>query len=307
MAEEVFDVVLQPTMRFPVNQHEWEVLPPIERDFFVEFEFWIGVLPSNVTSDAVIEAYSPAGFNFHPSRHTGYRYAFCRKVNPPNLGPEHLRWDHDGVIRKTLFLSRLIHPTTVCPQYSARIFVVDGELKTIVPGPIQGDLTHVWIVAKQWRDWLTKAEGEQLRCDMQRFNWSSPPERVRRARSHIDHAFRAFYLDQRTASLVSGFESLLKVERYAATAQFKLRVPSLARIVGSTITPDEAEVLYDDRSVYVHGRTPNYTDVSEELIERYNKFETVLRSAILRASTDAAFGNLFSTDGTIVGTFGALP
>ncbi|MGH9590557.1 MAG: hypothetical protein ACRD25_09185 [Terracidiphilus sp.] len=307
MGEEIFDVVLQPTMRFPVDQHEWETLPPIGIDFFLESEFWIGVLPCNVTSDSVIEAYSPAGFNFHPSRHTGYRYAFCRKVYPPNLGPEHLRWDHDGVIRKTLFLSRLIHPTTACPQYSARLFVRDGELKMVVPGPIQGDLTHIWIVAKQWRDWLTREEGEQLRSDMQRFNWNSPPERVRRARSHIDHAFRAFYLDQRTASLVSGFESLLKVQRYAATAQFKLRVPVLARTVGSAITSDEAEALYDDRSVYVHGRTPNYTDVSDGLIERYNKFETVLRSALLRASTDATFGNLFATDGTVTSNFGVLP
>jgi len=33
----------------------------------------------------------------------------------------------------------------------------------------------------------------------------------------------------------------------------------------------------------------NYTDVSDELIESYNKFETVLRCALLRASTDARF------------------
>lgn len=307
MAESIYDVVLQPTMRFQVSQHEWEAFPPIDADLFLDEGFWIGVLPCNVTSDSVIEAYSPAGFNFRPSRHTGYRYAFCRKVTPPDLGPEHLKWDHDGAIRKTLFISRLIHPTTVCPQYSARLFLVDGELKTIVPGPIQGDLTHVWIAAKQWRDWLTKAEGEQLRSDAARFNWDSPPERVRRARSHIGHSFRAFYLDQRTASLVSAFESLLKVERIRVTAQFKLRVPALAQMVGSTITPDEAETLYDGRSVYVHGRTPNYTDVSDEVIGRYNKFESVLRCALLRASTDAEFGPLFLSDMTITSAFGALP
>ena len=78
-------------------------------------------------------------------------------------------------------------------------------------------------------------------------------------------------------------------------------------MVGCAITPDEAESLYDDRSVYVHGRTPNYTDMNDELIERYNKFETVLRRALLCASTDTLFGNLFVSDGTIIGTFGALP
>lgn len=307
MVESIYDVVLQPTMLFQISQDDWKAFPPINVDFFLNTDFWIGILPCNVTSESIIDAYSPAGFNFHPSRHSGYRYAFCRKVYPPNLGPEHLGWDHDGMIRKALFLSRLIHPTTVCPQYSARLFLVDGELKTIVPGPIQGDLTHVWIVAKQWRDWLTKAEGEQLSSVMPRFNWDNAPERVRRARSHIDHAFRAFYADQRTASIVLAYESLLKTDRIKATAQFKLRVPALARMVGSAITPDEAESLYDDRSVYVHGRTPNYTDLTDELIERYNKFESVLRSALLKASTDAAFGNLFSDDTTIGGAFGALP
>ena len=307
MAESIYDVVLQPTMRFHVSQDDWEASPPIESDLFLEPDYWIGILPCNVTSESVIEAYSPAGFNFHPARNTGYRYAFCRKVTPPDLGPGHLGWDHDGVIRKTLFISRLIHPTTVCPQYSARLFLVDGELKTIVPGPIQGDLTHVWIVAKQWRDWLTQAEGEQLRDDMARFKWNVVPERVRRARSHIDHSFRAFYLDQRTASLVSAYESLLKIERNRATAQFKLRVPALARMMGFTIMPDDSEALYDDRSVYVHGRMPTYTDVRDELIERYNRFEMVLRSALLRASTDSLFGNLFAVDRTIADTFGSLP
>ncbi len=78
-------------------------------------------------------------------------------------------------------------------------------------------------------------------------------------------------------------------------------------MVGLAITPDEAEIFYDDRSVYVHGRMPNYTDLSDELTERYNKFETVLRCALLRASTDPAFSNMFSTEGAIVSAFGSLP
>lgn len=156
----------------------------------------------------------------------------------------------------------------------------------------------MWIVAEDLRDWLSTAEAEQLR-DARPIYILNAPERVRRARSHIDHVFHAFYLDQRTASLVSGFESLLKVERHAATAQFKLHFPALARMVRCTITPDEAEALYNDRSVYVHVRTPNYTDVSNELMERCNRFETVLRCTLLRASTDVAFGSLFSTDGMI--------
>ena len=306
MTEEIFDVVLQPTLRFPVNQLDWDTFPPLQIDLSLEADFWIGRLPCEVTSETIVDAYSPAGFNFHPSRHHFYRYAFCRKVSPPSIGPEHLRWDHDGVIRKALFLSRLIHPTSISPTSSARLFFEDGELKTIVPGPVEGDLIHVWIAAKQWRDWLTKPEGEQLR-DSRLIYIEQPPERVRRGRRHIDHAFQAFYLDQKTASLVSGFESLLKVERHGATAQFKLRVPILAGMVGSTIESDEAEILYDDRSVYVHGRAPNYSDLSDEAIERYGRFETVLRRVLFRSSTDAQFGDLFSSDGTLLSNFGTLP
>ena len=75
-------------------------------------------------------------------------------------------------------------------------------------------------------------------------------------------------------------------------------------MVGLAITPDEAQAVYEDRSVYVHGRTPNYLGLSDELIERYNKFEAVLRCALLRASTDTMFGSLFATDGAIIGAFG---
>ena len=298
-------MAIQSTGFFLGSYTDWENLPPPQGDFSLGADFWIGSLPNNVDSDTILDACEPAGFHFRPIRQFGWRYAFCRRVVPPS--EEIYTWNHDGVIGRTLFLSRLIHPTTVAPHYSARlIFDEDGALSSIAPGRVQGYGTHVWIVAEGWRDWLSNAEAEQLRDAMPVYILNAP-ERVRKARSHIDHVFHAFYLDQRTASLVSGFESLLKVEKYAATAQFKLRVPTLARIVGLTITPDEAQALYDDRSVYVHGRTPNYPDVSDELIERYNKFETVLRSTLLRTSTDATFGNLFATVGTITGTFGSLP
>ena len=68
------------------------------------------------------------------------------------------------------------------------------------------------------------AEVQQLKEDMVRYIVAAP-ERVKRARGHIDHAFHAFYIEQRIASLASSFESLLKVERHRPTAQFKLEDP----------------------------------------------------------------------------------
>jgi hypothetical protein len=303
LAEELFDVVLQTTGVFPADHNSWETAPPPEDDFPLGADFWIGELPCNVRSDVVFAACEPAGFNFHPARQYGLRYGFCRKINSP--GRNVYEWDTERVMGRTLFLSRLIHPTTAERHYSAKLIFRDGELTTIVPGEVQGYGSYVYIVAKQWRDWLSVAEVQQLRDDMGRYIHSAP-ERLKRARMHIDHAFHAFYLDQRTASLVSSFEGLLKVERHQATAQFKVRVPALAKMVGDVITADEAAILYDDRSTFVHGAQQNYTDVSDELIARYNKFETVLRRALLRASTESTFAALFANDKAVTDTFGNL-
>lgn len=304
MAEEIFDVVLQSTGWFEAELIDWEKFPPPKGDFHLDEDFWIGKLPHGIKSAQVFDACEPAGFEFRPYRQFGCRYAFCRKVEPPS--PDHFTWDHDNRIGETLFLSRLIHPTTVAPHYSARIIFEDGVLSSIVPGRVQGYATYVWIVATEWRDWLSQPEAEHLRDSMPRYIVQAR-ERVQRARSHIDHAFHAFYLDQRTASIVSAFESLLKVGRNRATAQFTLRVPALAQKVGFAITPDEAWEFYDDRSVFVHGSQLKYTHATDELVAQYNKFENALRCALLRASTDSQFANLFSTDGAIVGAFGALP
>lgn len=311
MKEEFFDVALQTTSGgFDPRNQDWEHSPPPKGDFSLGTDFWIGALPNNTDSDVVFDACEPAGFHHRPIRQYGCRYAFCRRTSPPSHGPEFYEWDNEGILGRAIFLSRLIHPTTVAPHYSARLVFQDGNLTKVVPAN-RGYGSHVWIVANEWRDWLSATEAEELRAAMTVYN-NQPPDRIRRARSHIDHAFHAFYLDQRTASLVSGFESLLKIDarkgkRISATAQFILRVPALARTVGCDITPDEANSFYDDRSVYVHGRRPKYTDIDDDLTEQYNKFETVLRRALLRASTDTTFGNMFADDGTITGAFGNLP
>lgn len=305
MTEEFFDVTLQTTSgSFDPRNQDWGYFPPPQGDFSLGADFWIGGLPYNTDSDVVFDACEPAGFNHRPYRQYGCRYAFCRKADPPSHGPEFYQWDNEGFLGRTLFLSRLIHPTTVAPHYSARLIFQDGTLKNVVPAN-RGYGSHVWIVANEWRDWLSETEAQELRTGMAVYN-VQPSERVRRARSHIDHAFHAYYLDQRTASLVSSFESLLKVERHNMTAQFKLRVPALAQTVGLAVSPDEAEVLYDDRSVFVHGLAPKYTDVSDDMMERYNRFESVLRRSLLRASTDTTFCDLFATDQEVVQAFGTL-
>lgn len=301
MAEDIFDVVLQSTGAFIADYREWQSSPPPAINFFLGPDFWIGQLPHDVDAEAVFDACAPAGLNFRPARQYGCRYAFCRKVEPDQSN--YYAWDHQIHISLTLFVSRLIRPTTISSHNSARLYFHDGNLKTIVPGPTQGHGAHAWIVATQWRDWLNEKEAEELRNHLTIYIRDAP-DRVRRARKHIDHAFHTYYLDQRCASLVSSYESLLKVSKYKATAQFKLRVPRLAQMAGFTITPEEAEAFYDDRSAFVHGMQVSYTELSDDLIEQYNRFETVLRRSLLRASTDRNFLELFVSDDNVLQAFG---
>ncbi len=230
------------------------------------------------------------------------RYAFCRRVRPDTA--DYYEWDNDLTIGITLFLSRLIHPTTIANCYSARLFFEDRELKTIVAGPTQGLGAHAWVVAKDdWRDWLTVPECIQLRDFGTNYEVDAPA-RVRRARKHIDNAFHSFYLDQRFASLVTAFKSLMKVSDFKSTKQFATRAPRLAKLLGYELTSAEAETMYADRSAFVHGSAASFEEFSDALIEQYNRFERVIRLALLRASTDADFANIFASAESVLQVFG---
>jgi hypothetical protein len=303
MADEVFDVVLLSTGSFQADISEFQRARPPEEDFELGTDLWVGYLPHEISSDLVFDACNPAGYNFRPIRQFGCRYAICRKVDPNQR--EYYQWDNDGWMRRVLFLSRFIHPTTIATNLSAKLYFENGELQTIVPGPISGFGTHAWVVAQSnWRDWLSMPEFQQLKEALPKYDLM-PPDRVRQARKHIDHAFHSYYLDQRFASLVTAFESLLKVSPYRSTRQFALRAPSLARHVGLELTEVEAMALYDDRSAFVHGTQVSFTDLSPELIVQYNRFETVLRRALLSASTNASFASVFASDQSIEDAFGA--
>lgn len=302
MNEEIFDVILQTTGHFRTDIHTFQNNRPPKENFVLGDEFWVGLLPHDVNSKLIFDACDPAGFNFRPVRQYGMHYAFCHRVEPDNAN--YYSWDSDLRIGITLFLSRLIRPTTIANCYSSRLYFEDEELRTIVAGPTQGLGAHVWVVAKDnWRDWLSVPELEQLR-KLSALYEINAPDRVRRARKHIDNAFHAYYLDQRFASLVTSFESLLKVSDYKSTKQFASRAPKLAEMLGYELTGTEAEAMYKDRSAFVHGFEVSFTEFSDDLIEQYDRFERVIRLALLRASTESAFAQLFYSPESIQKAFG---
>lgn len=301
--EEVYDVMLHTTGAFNASFEDFQQHRPPEEDFSLAQEMWVGHLPMDVDCDTVFEACSAAGLNFRPIRQFGCHYSLCRRVRPGQS--DYYDWDSQQILSVVVFLSRLIRPTTVGTQYAARLYFEDGDLKTIVPGPTNGIAAHAWVVAEDgWRDWLSVAELTQLR-DLLPLYRRSVPDRVRHARKHIDQAFHSFYLDQRCASLVTGFESLLKVSQFQATRQFASRACRLAEFFGMTLTEEEAKALYEHRSAFVHGKAVRFTELTTELVEQYNRFERLLRGALLRASTEEAISSLFESDKSVIDNFGA--
>lgn len=302
MSEEIFDVILQSTGHFHADLFTYQQNQLPKENFVLGDGFWVGSLPNGIRSNLVFDACAPAGMNFNPVRQYGMRYAFCRRVRPDRTN--YYDWDSQSWLGRTIVLSRLIRPTTIGTDLSARLYFEGQELKTIVPGPTQSLGARAWVIAKEdWRDWLSVSELEQLRQLLITYNLT-PPDRVRHARKHIDSVFHAFYMDQRCASLVTSFESLLKVSDYGSTKQFASKAPRLAEMLGHELTGAEAETLYKDRSAFVHGSPVSFSDLSDELIEKYNRFERVLRLALLRASTEPDFAQLFSSAEAVENTFG---
>ncbi len=252
-----------------------------------------------------MDACSPAGFNHRPVRQFGCRYSFCREVG--NTQDASYEWDDDGRLSQLLFLSRLIHPTSIGTLYAAKLYFRDGELKTIVPGPVQGFGIHAWVVADwTYRDWLSVAELNTLKALMPRYSLH-PPDRVRQARRHIDHAFHSYHLDQRYASLVTAFESLLQTSHERLVKQFEIRVPKLAELFSQQITKKQASSLYGDRSAFVHGTRVSFDELTPEVIGFYSLFEGVLRACLLRASTELTFAETFGSTAKIEEAFGTIP
>jgi hypothetical protein len=316
MNEEIFDVILLSTGNFRADLQTFQENRPPEEDFYLNEDMWVGRLPKGVSSKLVFDSCDAPGWQFHPARQYGMRYAFCRKVEPPHAA--YYQWDHDQTIGYTILLSRFIRPTTIGTSLSARLYFVGDELKTIVPGPTQSNCSNAWIVAEgNWRDWLSVPELEQLRDLLPTYNRNAP-EKVRLARKHIDNAFYAFFLDERFASLVTAYESLLKTSRNDLTEQFKVRASRLAEILGLELSREDLQNTYSHRSDFVHGSRPNFeglnlagetqtaepSEIHPELIGRYNRCESVLRLALLRASTEPQFAELFSSVDAIERAFG---
>jgi hypothetical protein len=109
-------------------------------------------------------------------------------------------------------------------------------------------------------------------------------------------SFRTYYVEIASVHVVTALQSLLKVRRYAATAQFVTRVPALARAVAAGIsgmTRRRADAFYNRRSRLVHGRgmsVHTFDPATRELAAMQRLLTTALRKAI----EDRDFASMFT-------------
>ena len=173
-------------------------------------------------------------------------------------------WDDERRIWPVVQLSRLIRDNSTSTEHAAQLQIRSDGSERIVP--FDGFESHV--VYRLYPDrsgWLDVREAIELRTLVEAY-WGGPPlpDRVRRALRQTEAIMGERYLEYALPLVVGGFESILKIGRDFAKAQFSQRVPALAIEVGVQLSVRECEDVYDDRSALVHGAGVDLTQPPRE-------------------------------------------
>ena len=263
--------------------------PPTKKQVQLSETIFLGRQPNELW-DAVYAACKPRGYAFNPTPQFGQRYAFW---NTGPTQPDGYNWDPDQSLATAVALSRLVHPSSIGFEYSARVTCrSDNQIDLIVPGPVSGLLAHAYVVPVDY-DWLGDDDASQVSRLFASFAEisSNLPTRVKRAFWNCEYAAALEWVDVRWTVVATGLESLVHTDRYQSTRQFVQRVTGLADRLSVDFTEDDAERAYDLRSSGVHGR--GFESLDDSTLALYYKMETVLRSSIPRAIEDAAFRDIF--------------
>jgi hypothetical protein len=253
----------------------------------------------------VFTACRPRGQSFDPVPQFGQLYALW---NDDPADPSEFSWDPDQSLATAVALSRLIHPTSIGFEYSARvIFGSDNRIKQIIPGPVSGLLAHAYVTPTAPRNWLTDNDVSVLRSLLASFHVVSAdlPPRVQRALWNHEYAFTVQWIEVRWTVVATALESLVHTDRRQSTKQFIDRVTALANRVGVSFSPGDAGRAYDLRSSLAHGQGLGTGDDATTAL--YCRMEEVLRASVRLAIQDAAFRDIFRIDDQIRAAFPLVP
>ena len=273
---------------------------PIENQICLYNDIHIGKCSEELWTQ-VFAACRPAGFSHSPCPQFGQRYAFWNR-NPAE--PSGYDWDSDHSLQTAVALSRLVHPTSIGLEYSARVKLHStGQVKEIIPGPVNGPLAQAYVADTATHNWLTEADAKALRQLLGSFYAVSAdlPPRLRRALWNHEYAAVLSWMEVRWTVVATALEALIHTDRERSTKQFVNRVTALATRVGVDFSHRDAEQAYDYRSSLAHG--DGIGDSDDAVIDLYCRMEAVLRASIRAALEDITFRDIFRDKEQIRGQF----
>lgn len=244
-------------------------------------------------ADAIMDACEPRGHNFSPRGKCCHHYAFVRE-NPPPEPP--YGWDSDARLQECVALSRLIRPTSIGFEYSARVeCTAGGDLNRIIPGAVRGFGAERWIVPTSHGDYLDQSEVTALAELWRNANLASLPLRLWRAMWYHEYAFRSREVAIRWILITTAIEALINIGPERVSKQFTVRFPALAgRFAGMNVSRTRAGEAYGLRCQISHGTT--LENLRNDHLELYSTLEGVLRATLRAGMASHQVQCLFSSD-----------
>jgi len=255
-------------------------------------DVYLEKLPDSL-AERLMSACEPTGENFRPVRPFGQLYTFIRRSPPADA------WDRDMRLQQLVAISRLVKPTSVGFEYSARMeFDHRGEVLSIAPGAVTGFGAQAWIASESQDDWFEQADIDSLMWLWGQTTFPLVPERIGRAFWYHEYAARTEIAAIRWVLVCTGVESLINTGADRVSKQFIIRMPELARrFCGRDISRSKGSRMYELRCKIAHGQTLGTLDPAYR--ELYSELETTLRTTLLAALSDPKVGELFASEGRI--------
>ncbi|MEO8452883.1 MAG: hypothetical protein ABI647_24050, partial [Gemmatimonadota bacterium] len=242
------------------------------------------------------------GENFDPVRHYWFPYAFWRHDLKPDHEPA---FDPGDRLQMAVFLSRIVHPTSVGLSHAAvlRTFP-DGRTEI---RPLQAGFTasNAFVVDPAI-DWLLPEDLTALRNLYAGFEAATVSERLRVCIWNIEMAFRSYYVEARWPLLTTALEALVRVRderlpkgRHAgSTKVFVDRLLAIGQKVPALALPEqELRSMYEHRSGFVHGTSFGQLDPAVRAL--FASQEALARGIVRAALENPAFAGIFSTDASL--------
>lgn len=311
MSIKYLDIALFPLMS---NSDELESLkkyPILNSEIAISDNLWIAPIIWNI-ENAILEYCEPRGLydkyetgdgkleEIRPIKKFQIPYAFAREKPPES---DIFNWDIDGKLKGLIALSRIIHPTSISYQYSAKLKFNDNELVNIIPGLTSGSGSKAYVAEKN-RNWLTIEEAEELKELYSAYTKREFCDSCSRAMWFFEYASQTYFLDVRCLLVASGIESLINTDQDRPTKQFIYRVQKLCELLNKdfNLSSTKATRIYNLRSKLAHGETIG-NNFSKNL-ELYKQMEDILRLSIKKFILEDDFYSFISDKNKVRSNWG---